>query len=125
MKKTILTALGLGMAGNFLFGAVVGAQRHNYQLLEKIPGVNIQTGPTQFKQYIEGIYAFGIWTVGVAAMFMIIVGGFMYMTSAGNTSRAEAARRTITNALIGLVAALTAYLILYIINPDFVNITIG
>jgi len=56
---------------------------------------------------------------------MLVVGGFMYMASAGNTSTASSARGIITDSLIGIIAAMGAYLILYVINPDLTKINIS
>ena len=47
----------------------------------------------------------------------------MYITSAGNNSSMEKAKGVITDAIVGLVLALGAYLLLYVINPDLVKIT--
>ncbi len=47
----------------------------------------------------------------------------MYMTSAGNTSSIGTAKKVMFDALAGLILALVAWLILYVINPDLVNIT--
>ena len=49
----------------------------------------------------------------------------MYMASAGNTSTASSARGIITDSLIGIIAAMGAYLILYVINPDLTKINIS
>jgi hypothetical protein len=49
----------------------------------------------------------------------------MYMASAGNTSTAGNARGIIWDALLGIVAALGAYLILYVINPDLTKINLS
>ena len=49
----------------------------------------------------------------------------MYITSAGNTSAAGTAKKVITDALLGLVAAFLAYLLLYVINPDLVNLNLN
>jgi len=46
------------------------------------------------------------------------------MASAGNTSTAGSARKIISDALFGIVAALGAYLFMYVINPDLTGINI-
>lgn len=46
--------------------------------------------------------------VGVAAVIMIIIGGFKYMTSSGDPANLNSAKNTILYALIGLVIALVA-----------------
>jgi len=49
--------------------------------------------------------------VGVAAIIMVIVGGFRYITSAGDSNRVSSAKSTILYALIGLVIAALAQVI--------------
>ena len=78
-----------------------------------------------FPEYIQAIYKFGLWTVGLAALLMLTVGGFMYVTSAGNTSLIGSARGIIQDSIIGILLALTAYFILNIINPDFVHVNLN
>jgi hypothetical protein len=109
----------------FLFSSLCHAQ-YDYTPLEPIPGFEATTGPgpDQFKNFVEGIYKFGIWAVGIAALLMITVGGFTYLTSAGNTAKAGAGKEIIKNAIFGLVVALLAWLLLNIINPDLVTVTI-
>lgn len=52
---------------------------------------------------------------GFIAIFFIIKGGFRYMTSAGSPEGMQAARKTITNAIIGLIiAALSASIVNFI-----------
>lgn len=105
----------------FLLPFFVFAANTTYVPMENIPGAESQmTG--DFYTYISGIYKFGIWAVGIAAFFMIIFGGFMYITSAGNNASMEKAKGVITDALVGLLLAMLSYLLLYIINPDLVRI---
>lgn len=46
--------------------------------------------------------------VGAVAVFMIIIGGFKYITSSGDASNVESAKNTILFAIVGLVIALVA-----------------
>jgi len=111
----------------FLIPFISHAASFNYQLLEDFPGVSGMKAGTAFTDLpslINGLYKFGIWTVGIAALFMLVIGGFMYMTSAGNTSRVGSAKSVIGDALLGLVAALGAFLLLYVINPDLTKINL-
>jgi len=52
---------------------------------------------------------------------MITVGGFWYVTSAGNQAQATTAKSIITDAFLGLFVALFAFLILRTINPNLVE----
>lgn len=120
----LISAFFVLVIGLFLAGLPDTAlgQGFTYTPLEKIPGASTAT---TFPQYIQGIYKFGIWTVGIAALFMLSVGGFIYMTSGGNTATLSRAKSYIADALIGLVLALLAYLILFTINPDLVNLSLS
>lgn len=53
---------------------------------------------------------------GAFTVLMIIIGGFRYVSSAGNEDQAEAAKETITKAVTGLVIVLLAYVIAATIN---------
>ena len=97
-----------------------GPRLGNYILLEPIPGSANTIG--LFNTYLEDIYRFAFWAVGIAVVFMLTIGGFMYLTSAGNTSRMESAKTVIFDAILGLILALVAWLFLYVINPDLVNV---
>ncbi|MFZ2299901.1 MAG: hypothetical protein WAW00_02095 [Candidatus Moraniibacteriota bacterium] len=121
----ILFFLLVFSAGIFLFvsGTDAQAQGLQYTLLEKIPGTD-NVG-SDLKGYLEAIYKVALIIIVLSAVLMLSIGGFMYLTSAGSTSAMGTAKGVIFDSLIGLVIALTAYLLLYVINPDLVNITLN
>ena len=90
-----------------------------YTPMEEIPGFG---KPDSQELYILAIYKFGLWTVGISAVFMISVGAFMYITSAGNTASIGKAKGIIFDAIAGVILALTSYVLLYTINPELLNI---
>lgn len=53
--------------------------------------------------------------IGIAAVVMIMVGGFKYITAAGDTSNVTAAKHTIVYAVIGLVVAALAQFIVWFV----------
>lgn len=75
-------------------------------------------------EYFRAIYVYFVSSVGVIAVTMIIFGGFRWITAAGNASKIQAAQETINSALIGLVLALTSFLILNTINPNLTRLRI-
>jgi len=91
----------------------------NYTPMEAIPGLG---KPGDFYDYVAALYRFGVGAIGICAMLMIIIGGYMYMASAGNNASMEKAKNVITDAIVGLLLALSSYLILYVINPYLVKI---
>lgn len=66
---------------------------------------------------------------GILLFFMILAGGFQYMTSAGDPKKLEGAQHTLTYAIVGMVLVAAAYLILVIINEitgaDVINFSIS
>lgn len=123
MVAFVLLGVGIFSA----FGAqAAGTGFFQYRLLEGIPGFfNKNQELSDLPALISAVYKFGIWTVGISAMFMIIIGGFTYMTSAGNKSSAGNAKSIISDSILGLVVALAAYLFLYVINPDLTKIKLN
>lgn len=49
---------------------------------------------------------------GAIAVLFVIIGGFMYLTSAGNEEQASKGRTTIVNAIIGIVIIILSYVII-------------
>lgn len=48
---------------------------------------------------------------GLVFFFMLLFGGIKFMTAGGDPKNAEAARKTITNAVIGLIIVVSAFLV--------------
>lgn len=85
----------------------------------------IQSLETLFKNIITAVVSL----TGIALFIMLLVGGFSFLFSGGDQKKLEQARGTITNAIIGLVIVVAAYLIIRIIsvftgNPDILKFTI-
>lgn len=72
-------------------------------------------------QYIVGIYKWMLLVAGIIATIMIILGGFTYLTSGGNATRAGEGKERITSAIFGLILLLGSYMLLYLINPGLVE----
>lgn len=52
---------------------------------------------------------------GVAVLF-VIIGGFQYITSAGNAEGATKGKKTVVNAIIGIVLIILSYMIISVIT---------
>lgn len=61
---------------------------------------------------------------GVVAVAFIVVGGFLYIASAGNKNMATTGRTILTNAIIGLVIVLLAYTIVQVVVNTVTNNTV-
>lgn len=73
-------------------------------------------------EYIKGIYRYGIILSGVIALLMIIIAGFQWAVSGGNSDSISAAKTRISHALTGLIIIMGAYTLLITINPALVNL---
>lgn len=60
------------------------------------------TGPTVIS-VIKTAISLLSWVVGIAAIIMIIIGGFKYIISSGDSANITSAKNTILYAIIGLV----------------------
>ena len=79
-------------------------------------GCGTQTGQS-FNDLLTKIVNIISASVGVVAVIMIIVGGFKYITSGGESSNVSGAKNTIIYAIIGLViVALAQVIVRFVIN---------
>lgn len=69
-----------------------------------------------FECLIANILTVFIAIIGLAAFVMVVVAAFRYLTSGGNTKGTEQARSTLTYAIIGIVVALSAFIILRLLT---------
>lgn len=62
------------------------------------------------------------WLIGGSAVLcvvMLIVAGFLYMTSGGNEDKTQKATKTLTNAIIGLVICFIAVMLVNFVLKNF------
>lgn len=90
------------------------------QPLEGFEGTKEVTGTT-IGEYISAFYRYFAGAAAILATVMLLFSGFQWVTASGNASRIEKAKATMNGALIGLVLTLTAYVLLYTINPSLVK----
>ncbi len=74
-------------------------------------GANSIVNPSSIPELAGKIIRVLLYFAGIIAVIMIIVGGYLYMTAAGNESQATSGRKTLIDAIIGLVIVLLAYVI--------------
>jgi len=96
-----------------------------------IPGLFPENGKTSEPidaniagRYIRALYIYFISIVGVLAVVMIMYAGFLWITAAGNSSRITEAKEHMNGAVIGVIIALTSFLLLQLINPELVTLRI-
>lgn len=98
-----------------------------YIPLAPLPGgetkTDIETGQSgvYLTYYLQAVFSFGITVAAIAAVMSLVFAGVQYMTAYGNPAAISSAKERIINALFGLLLAISAWLILYTINPDLVK----
>lgn len=82
------------------------------QILQGARKTGLDNGSsTSLNSAIENIINLILWGVGLIAVVVIIIAGVMFMTAAGDPSKAKKAKDTILYAVVGLVIAILAYAI--------------
>ncbi|MFC1663533.1 hypothetical protein ACFL0A_00140 [Patescibacteria group bacterium] len=120
-KKLLLFFLFLGFCLFFLNVSPVKALKAEVDWPELPGGVKIEEGgqiSATLPSLIEYLFNFALMIGGLAAFFMLILGGFRYLTSTGNPTATSDAKDRITSAILGLLLLLASYLLLQVINPD-------
>jgi len=74
-------------------------------------------GEIDFATYMIGIFNLAIGIAAVLAVVFIVIGGIQYMSTDAYSGKTDG-KEKIQNALLGLLLAISAYTILYNINPD-------
>jgi hypothetical protein len=114
MKKKIVIILTLvvillpGIAGAVEFNNPAG----NFLIDLTRPGIN-QTNT--FAGLLTYLIRLVLTIVGLVAIVFIMLGGFQYITARGDEEKASAGKKTLTNAIIGLVIVILSYMIVAVI----------
>lgn len=107
---------------------IPGATKTCTKYIIQQKGANIVESPedvyyiTDISQFIRGLYNFFIGAIALAAIVVLMIGGFQYVIAAGNQSKIGEAKETINGAITGLILTLLSYTLLNAINPKIVSL---
>lgn len=76
---------------------------------------NQSTTADTVPELAKKIINWALYFSAIIAVIFIIIGGFMYVTSAGDQAKAGKGRATLVNALIGLVIIVLSFLIVQVV----------
>ena len=77
---------------------------------------------TSLESFIATIINVVLAVVGLVSVFMIILGGFTYMTSQGDAAKVKRGKDTLLYGIIGLIIALVAFAIVnFVLESVFKN----
>lgn len=94
-----------------------------YVPLESLPGLENQD--ISLSSYLNRMFAIFIGAASVLAVLMIVIAGFMYLTSGGSESARKSAKEKMTGAVLGLLLAISSVLILETVNPDLLEFNLS
>src|SRR3989344_4832265 len=112
----------LGIAG-FMFAPEVLAQG-NLGLTPEV-GEAIGLATTDVRIVAARIIRNFFGLLGIVAVVLILYGGFLWMTAAGNEEKVEKAKKVLTSAVIGLAIMLSAFAIAQFVISSLVEATTG
>jgi len=109
-----------------MFPSIVFAKVNNPALGNL--GANIN-GVDFMGKFLSSMIAVGMVVAAVLFIFLLIIGGIKWITAGGDKAQAESARKTITNALIGIIVIFSLYAIVNLVSCffglSFLQINIG
>ena len=79
---------------------------------------------TDFISFLGNVMRLAIGLVGGVAVIFIIYGGYKYMMAGGNPEQAAGAKSTILWAIVGLIIAITSYIVVAYIWGKFARVPI-
>ena len=77
-------------------------------------GINC-TGATSVTGLLKLVISWLLALAGLIAVLFLIIGGFWYLTSAGNEEQAEKGKNTVINAIIGIVIIVLSWVIVNVV----------
>ena len=109
---------------NYTF-VLAGEQQTSLQI--PIPGfqegkTKVIIGTNTLAEYINAIYQLSIKIISILAVLALMIGGLIWLASAGSEKQVTTAKNIIRNALIALLIVLFSYPLLYFINPSLTRL---
>ncbi|HUT22636.1 MAG TPA: pilin [Candidatus Bipolaricaulota bacterium] len=74
-------------------------------------------------QYVSAIYKYALGLAAIMATISVMIGGVLYLTSAGNPQRIGTAKNMIIGAISGMAIIIFSYVFLNLINPELVKLS--
>ncbi len=87
-------------------------------------GVKLEESTLPLANYIIAIFKYSIGAIGILAVIVMMIGGIMWLMSAGNSEQIKQAKNWMGGSLVGLLIAFGSFLILSTVNSSLVNLKI-
>lgn len=93
-------------------------------------GTGLDGGPDSFAaqgsltDFIFRVIQIALGLAGLIAVLFLIIGGFRYITAGGNSDGAENGKKTILNAVIGIIVIILSFVVVRVVSNTLTNTTI-
>ena len=111
VKLGALMAVGGAAVGTVLPVSAASSSYNNMRGLIDNTASGAGVPSTSLNEFISIIINVVLAVVGLVSVFMIILGGFTYMTSQGDAAKVKRGKDTLLYGIIGLIIALVAFAI--------------
>jgi len=118
----VVVTLSTLLCFNFVLAQTHEADKYSGRVTLEDP-LGIGTADNNINLFIGRIIGNILGVVGSLALLMFIIGGIMWMTSAGNENRVKKGKDILTWAALGLVIIFTSYAILKFVFDVLLNRT--
>ena len=118
MKKILTLILILIILSSFFVAFDILASKFQEGLTGAAGTATLYDQPKALESYATGIVKGLLTLVGVIFMALLIYGGFLYMTSAGNEEKVKKGKNTIIASVIGLLIIISGYSITLFITSQ-------
>ena len=122
LQKFAKVALALGIVATLAVPATTFAFTATSFSIEQI-GSQIGLGNADLKTTVLNIIRLVLGLMTLIAVVLIIYGGFVWLTAAGNEENVEKAKKIISAAVIGLIIILLAWAIVIFVARTTANVT--
>ena len=124
LHKFAKVALALGIAATLAVPAASFAVTATSFSIESI-GSQIGLGNADLKSTVLNIIRLVLGLMTLVAVVLIIYGGFVWLTAAGNEENVEKAKKIISAAVMGLIVILLAWAIVIFVANTTANVTVN
>jgi hypothetical protein len=122
MRFHKLAKLALGLGAVVLLAAPVASHAQTSFSIESI-GSQIGLGNADLKTTVLNIVRLVLGLMTLIAVVLVIYGGFVWLTAAGNEDNIDKAKKIISAAVIGLIVILLAWAVVIFVARTTANVT--
>lgn len=122
MKLARFAKVALALASVMAVALPMTAYAQSSFSIESI-GTKLGLGEADLKQTVLNIIQLVLGLMTLIAVVLIIYGGFVWLTAAGNEENTEKAKRIISAAVVGLIIILLAWAVVIFVARTTANVT--